>query len=130
MAILPLPLPFRYISAPLLPMNRISAFVVSITLSIAVLYVSTTVFKDGKVAIAKRLTLLFGDGGFDEPNARKIHDFFRFRDPNTGEVPRNIRKKELAFAASLPRRIESRSIQWQNRGPYNLGGRTRAMALD
>ncbi|MDB5284749.1 MAG: hypothetical protein JWO06_3824 [Bacteroidota bacterium] len=67
----------------------------------------------------------------DDPNGASTYDFQRFHDPSTGLVPKDIRKKELAFAATLPKRDESsRSTQWQNRGPYNLGGRTRALALD
>ena len=67
----------------------------------------------------------------DDPNGAEAYDFYRFRNPQTGMVPTNMRQKELAFGATLPKYDESsRSIQWQNRGPYNLGGRTRALALD
>src|ERR1019366_1048456 len=67
----------------------------------------------------------------DNPNGAEAYDYYRFRNPQTGLVPNDIRKKELAFGATLPKCDESsRSIQWQNRGPYNLGGRTRALALD
>ena len=67
---------------------------------------------------------------FDDPAEGGIYDFKRLRNPTTNEIPADIRKKEKAFAATLPLANSSRSIAWQNRGPYNLGGRTRALALD
>src|SRR5581483_6869119 len=59
----------------------------------------------------------------------------RLADPSTGKIPDNIRAKELEFAATLPSdatlpndRIASTS--WASRGPWNVGGRTRAFAAD
>lgn len=57
------------------------------------------------------------------------YKFVRTRNPFTGIVSVS-RKAELAFAANLPQSAPSRTATWQNRGPYNLGGRTRALALD
>ena len=54
-------------------------------------------------------------------------------DPATGKIPENIRSKELTFASTLPKQIspENKSGSfWQNRGPWNVGGRTRAVAID
>jgi len=55
-----------------------------------------------------------------------------------GNIPEHMREKELAFAATLPsdrsvlRFGNSTSAQtvWSQRGPYNVGGRTRAFAID
>src|ERR1041385_509926 len=79
----------------------------------------------------------------DDPHARAQWEFKRLHDPSTGEIPGNIRAKELAFAATLPSResIETRSTKsgvktdaqsftWSARGPSNVGGRTRALAID
>ncbi len=67
----------------------------------------------------------------DNPQGAGAFDFYRLRDPKTGLLPYNFRKRELTFAAGLPQTNAAlRSIEWQNRGPYNLGGRTRALALD
>ncbi|MFN8288222.1 MAG: T9SS type A sorting domain-containing protein [Chitinophagales bacterium] len=68
--------------------------------------------------------------GNDEEGEAAEYNFKRFRNPFTNELPKDIRKKELAFAATLPKNNDSRATNWQNRGPYNLGGRTRALALD
>lgn len=58
----------------------------------------------------------------------------RLADP-TGKIPNNIRQLELAFAATLPNdlQVDSRSmasLTMTNRGPWNLGGRTRAFGID
>ncbi len=58
-------------------------------------------------------------------------------DPATGKIPDHIREKELAFAATLPNDAQSSGAQfkgttvnWIPRGPWNVGGRTRACAID
>ncbi len=66
----------------------------------------------------------------DEEGEAAEYNFMRLRNPFTNQLPKDIRRKELAFAATLPKNNDSRSTTWQNRGPYNLGGRTRALALD
>ncbi|MBP6732693.1 MAG: hypothetical protein KA149_11575, partial [Chitinophagales bacterium] len=73
---------------------------------------------------------LYENGGFDDENGADAYEFMRLRNPTTGVIPQDIRKKELAFAATLPLNNAQRSLQWENRGPINLGGRTRALALD
>src|ERR1043165_2096133 len=78
----------------------------------------------------KRQELLYENGGFDDEEGADAYYAMRLRNPQTGVIPQDIRKKELAFAATLPKYNTQRSLQWQNRGPYNLGGRTRALALD
>ncbi|GAB5535904.1 MAG: hypothetical protein Rubg2KO_21530 [Rubricoccaceae bacterium] len=64
-------------------------------------------------------------------------DYFlrMLRDPATGVVPQNARERELDFARSL--RIEQASarrsrptLQWSEAGPYDVSGRTRAIAID
>ena len=74
---------------------------------------------------------LYENGGFEDEEGADAYEAMRLRNPNTGVVPQDIREKELAFAATLPKYNQAaRSLAWQNRGPYNLGGRTRALALD
>lgn len=80
-------------------------------------------------------------GGADaaiNPSARMVWELLRLRDPSTGQLPPNVREQELAFAATLPAREDARgaklpnvrSTDWAFRGPWNVGGRTRALALD
>ena len=68
-------------------------------------------------------------GTKEDPFARRRYDWMRLRDPETGQIPPNIREKELAFAKRLPKSAEATST-WNQRGPTNIGGRTRALAYD
>lgn len=62
----------------------------------------------------------------------------RYKDPVTGKIPDNIRHLELQFAQEMkkndPRFKKYGSVQslneWTSRGPYFIGGRTRALAFD
>jgi hypothetical protein len=82
-------------------------------------------------------------GTADDPQARDRYEWMRLHDPATGEIPAKIREDELAFAAKLPtqealagalaKSSGSAAIQattWSARGPRNVGGRTRALAID
>jgi hypothetical protein len=75
----------------------------------------------------------------EDPQARFQFDWMRLHDPATGKIPEGIRTRELAFARTIPSRASllkadgsaSRAeISWQGRGPGNVGGRTRALAVD
>jgi len=67
----------------------------------------------------------------EESLEKQQYLFDRLKDPASGEIPKGIRRAELDFAKSLPKKItKSASEQWFQRGPNNLGGRTRAMAID
>ncbi len=72
----------------------------------------------------------------DNPQARIDFDILRTKDPKTGKIPKNIRAKELAFMKAqaakqgIPFAIGDRLTNWVNRGPHNVGGRTRALAID
>ena len=62
----------------------------------------------------------------------------RLSDPATGKIPDNIRNLELGFASTLPNDLHDRNHEdnintaavWQMRGPWNIGGRSRAFAAD
>jgi len=66
----------------------------------------------------------------DNPAERIVWERIRLADPNTSEIPRNIRKKEMMFAKTLPVSTTVNKANWIHRGPYNVGGRTRALAID
>jgi len=59
-------------------------------------------------------------------------EFDRLKDPSTNTIPVNMRQRELMFASQLPSDKYSllRSVFWTARGPYNVGGRTRAFSAD
>ena len=57
----------------------------------------------------------------------------RLINPSTGKIPANMTFREMKFAEQLPKNYGSgtyRGDAWVNRGPFNIGGRTRAAALD
>lgn len=81
----------------------------------------------------------FSSGGTDEFSGVRIeNELMRYRDPNTGMIPSDIRSKELQFASRLPGSLGSIKkgadvtlvADWQKRGPYEVGGRTRALVID
>jgi len=66
----------------------------------------------------------------DNPAERVVWERIRLANPNTGEIPHNIRQKEMIFAKTLPKSAALSKATWLHRGPYNVGGRTRALAMD
>ena len=74
-------------------------------------------------------------GSREDPAARARYEWMRLRDPVSGEIPEGIRERELTYARTLPAKEErllkgSGVAEWAQYGPYNVGGRTRALALD
>ncbi|SMG30737.1 Por secretion system C-terminal sorting domain-containing protein [Marivirga sericea] len=86
----------------------------------------------------------------DNVVARFNYNFSRLKNPNTGKVPRNIREKELQYVRAERSKLQrsdddqlifknginieaaagDQATAWDNRGPFNVGGRTRALAID
>ncbi len=69
-----------------------------------------------------------------EENAERRREWERMRlaDPATGQIPPGIEYLERQYAATLPQAVVERggNGQWVSRGPWNVGGRTRALAID
>lgn len=80
----------------------------------------------------------YGIGTKDNPNARAEYEYLVMRDPVADEIPANIRRRELQLARKLPvlenfvlaKGSGMQSLQWDERGPNNIGGRTRTFAAD
>ncbi len=80
----------------------------------------------------------------DNAPERNAYEFERLRNPNTNAIPNGIRNKELNFSSKISEGNDSKRLlnsvsksskagsfsYWQNRGPFNVGGRTRALAID
>jgi photosystem II stability/assembly factor-like uncharacterized protein len=75
----------------------------------------------------------------ESPGEAERWEWMRLHDPATGTIPRDMARREGAFARTLPVRPpgESKgggrsiaSLPWEFRGPVNVGGRTRALAVD
>ena len=72
-----------------------------------------------------------GDRAADRVN----YEFEILKNPHTGKIPALIREKEVSFSKRILEETNKstsarRSDRWRNRGPFNVGGRTRALALD
>jgi hypothetical protein len=69
----------------------------------------------------------------EDREVRKKWEKRMLADPATGLIPAGIRFQEQRFAAQLAQKMGaewSAAADWKVRGPYNVGGRTRAIALD
>ena len=71
----------------------------------------------------------------DDASERLEYELKRLSDPSTGKIPDHSRQKELSYAQTLPGNIEllnrrSTELLFTNRGPWNVGGRTRAFGID
>ncbi|WP_424963396.1 T9SS type A sorting domain-containing protein [Ekhidna sp.] len=75
----------------------------------------------------------------DDPQARMEFEFMRTKNPVTNQIPDGIKMKERALMDQRQQLFKSRidplalappSTTWENRGPFNVGGRTRALAID
>lgn len=78
---------------------------------------------------------LLAQGQEHGASTRMQYEIQRLSDPATGKIPMDMRLKELAFAQTLPKaksnsEIALRGTPWNHRGPYNIGGRTRALGID
>ncbi len=95
---------------------------------------------DSKSGVTSNKRQIIGDKAAD----RIAYEFELLKNPTTGKIPKNIRQKEKSFSNKLPKgsllkRLMSKnksnvksksSASWAARGPGNVGGRTRALALD
>lgn len=78
----------------------------------------------------------------DKAADRINYEFDLIKNPYTGKVPKNIKKLEQKFSKTHPKghfisnhlsnAYSERNLggEWTSRGPYNIGGRTRAFAID
>jgi hypothetical protein len=78
----------------------------------------------------------------EDRHGQEEFELLRLRDPATGVIPADIRRRELAMARRIPAKeglsraaqagsvAAARSSAWVQRGPPNIAGRTRALAID
>ena len=87
----------------------------------------------GFLFVSTPKTINFNDGfrkPGEAPIGRKAWDAKRLADPNSLALPKNIRSREMRFAQTLPSDLGNSGLNWTAEGPYNVGGRTRALAID
>lgn len=68
---------------------------------------------------------------------RNEYMFQLMRDPKTNSIPKNIRAREIEYAKTLPKKNSNELLKtnregfdWEEIGPKDVGGRTRALAID
>jgi hypothetical protein len=122
--------------------KRIVYFIITVCLTATVIWLLYNSFNRPKIKLETAVKSSIESP--EDPQARFNYLFNKQKNPVTGQIPDNIRPRELAFAAKLPVRSdlllagkeslakngETMGYQWTRRGPYNLGGRTRALAVD
>lgn len=79
-------------------------------------------------------------GNREDPNARFNFDQLRLGNPKTGKVPESAREENARFIREMnarlkssrlsPQQVEMINQSFRYRGPFNVGGRTRALAID
>src|SRR5690625_3151829 len=99
---------------------------------------------DSDTTLAEHIEEQLGKMDRAEKKAARSEYFFRLmRDPSTNSIPENVRNRELSFARTLPtiqqvqRRMKAKdpsfktaNYSWSHAGPFDVGGRTRALAVD
>lgn len=94
------------------------------------------ILMSGTTLVAQQEREEDGEEEGDNPQARLDFELLRTKDPKTGKIPLNIRALELAFMReqtsliNVPLAAGDIISAWINRGPFNVGGRTRALAVD
>ncbi len=80
----------------------------------------------------------------EDLKARMEYEVQLLANPETGRIPEGIRESEVKFSSKIAISDDSKKAlataakssnrarfsYWQNRGPWNVGGRTRALAID
>ena len=125
-------------------MQRSLIVVILLVILLPLVFVKSPEFIERGNDPATLIKLRNSIGVKDDPHARARFELNKLRDPATRQLPPNIRARELAFARGLPdreafgvaqpdqgsRRAKTAVLDWSPRGPFNVGGRTRALALD
>ncbi len=117
--------------------------VVPLTVGIVCIFAFRSYFSQEN-QVDKQINIPSAIGTKEDPHARALYEWNRLRSPVTRTIPQKIRSRELAFAKSIPSKesairqglnksanpFASQVFEWERVGPFNLGGRTRAVVLD
>lgn len=70
----------------------------------------------------------------DDPISRMFYEVEMLKNPTTGQIPLNIKELEKKYVLSSSSRLQNRlktgGLSFTHSGPRNVGGRTRALAID
>jgi len=114
-------------------MNR--RYVLSVTLACSFLLIAGLLLSTQH----RQSPVIISDAGPKMSSERIRWEWERLRDPATGRIPADIRRREIAFAMTHPtgefnvpflKAVGIAEYDWTHRGPWNVGGRTRGVVLD
>ncbi|MGH7742362.1 MAG: WD40/YVTN/BNR-like repeat-containing protein, partial [Candidatus Eiseniibacteriota bacterium] len=130
-------------------MSRLSVFLAALLVAFLVLTAlappRTTSPEGQRVSRLAREAMgrIQASGGLeDDADAQAEMEFLMLRDPVRNQIPRGIHQAEMRLARLLPERAvrfyrngpsgatQAQLTLYQERGPNNVGGRTRAFAID
>jgi photosystem II stability/assembly factor-like uncharacterized protein len=109
--------------------------IITIISILVICIVSTMLIFNGKSEESLSIPPMFiSDEGQEFTAERAKWELNRYKDPATGKIPTGIRAAELNFVTkNFPKSKDQTSLQgsdWIRRGPFDIGGRTRALAFD
>ncbi|HNS12063.1 MAG TPA: T9SS type A sorting domain-containing protein [Bacteroidia bacterium] len=103
-------------------------------LSLSILLIAGIIFTHNNASKPQNLSKKIGAGSIYSSEGRAEWETLRLSDPETGTIPAGMRAKELRFASTLPQYNSSSFARvgaaFFQRGPFNVGGRTRSIAVD
>ncbi len=112
----------------------------NLLLALAICGIITVLFSNAmntqKKEVANRQNFSKEEEYSNEAEERSKFLFRLLRDPATNTIPYHVRQKELRYAGKLSSKnklLKASSIntlQWKEAGPVDVGGRTRALAVD
>lgn len=115
-------------------MRKLNFKFVTIAYSMLIVLVFISIKSEFKTPLsANKVLKPYAVGDKDDPQARMNQEFKMLRDVSTNIIPDNIYNLEQDFASKLPKVTDwdnPNSLVWVERGPNNVGGRTRALAAD
>ena len=82
----------------------------------------------------QRINFISAEESKEHPYSRMRYLWLRLRDPATNSIPKNIHTREVAFVKNMIKDTDRKHFtltdEWEKRGPYHIGGRTKALAID
>ena len=102
--------------------------------SIIILSAAALIFLQKRNETSSSILPAYAGTSIYSSEGRAEWESLRLADPATGKIPSGIRTRELAFSTTLPQYTSSSLARmgaaFFSRGPENMGGRTRAIAID
>lgn len=116
-------------------MKRVTILTSALCFIVAALVVTQTDFLRSDSEVPAKPKIKSANASGEDLDARHQWEFDRLRNPDTGEIPFDIFRKEMEFAKTLPVAEHGlagkrQATSWGRKGPTNIGGRTRALAYD